>query len=59
MNFHQVIDQRAAQAQDQLRRLAQRYQDEITVKVNWFIRSDAQKRRFQNARTITQERKTK
>lgn len=58
MNFHQIIDQRAAQAQEQLHTLSQRYRDEITNKVGFWIRSDAQKRRYRMAQQL-QEIKTK
>lgn len=51
-----TIDQRVEQAKAELRAMAQKALDEISIKVGWFIRSDAQTRRWRNAAKINKEK---
>lgn len=53
-HLHADIDRMAEEAHAEGRRMAQQALDEISVKVGWMIRSDAQRRRYQNAAKIKQ-----
>lgn len=48
-HLHALIDAHAERAKQELHDMTQQAIDAITVKCGWFIRSDAQKRRYMNA----------
>lgn len=52
---HSEIDRMAEEAHAEGRRMAQAALDSINVKVGWFIRSDAQIRRYRNAEKLNQQ----
>lgn len=52
---HADIDRMAEEAHAEGRRMAQQALDAISVKVGWFIRSDAQIRRYRSAAKLNQQ----
>jgi len=47
---HAAIDAHAERAKQELHEMTRQAIDMITVKCGWFIRSDAQKRRYRDAK---------
>lgn len=48
--LHKAIDAHAERAKQELHDMTREALDRLTVKVGWMIRSDAQKRRWYNAK---------
>lgn len=50
IRLHHDIEESAEAAQDQIKHEANRARDLLSVKIGWMIRSNAQLRRFRNAK---------